>query len=158
MVVLLWDMDGKTTERKRGLLQAREAAALPPGCEGMAIAYGCPDFEIEAWLLGGFQPRDDDERERLAAQHATLGFDPVTQAHRLTAARDHDKHGVPNPRSAKVVLASLTADDHARRQACWQETPLVTLRQRGEHNGLRDYLDEVLHAVDSWAGKNVRLA
>jgi hypothetical protein len=149
IVVLVWDMDGQATERKAGLEQAREPTARPPGCDDLKIVYGCPDFEMEAWLLCGFEPKDDDERRRFEELRERLSFDPVTQSHRLTAKRDDDQ-GAPNDRSVKVALSSLTEDDHERAQACWQEAPLHMLRQRGEHNGLRDYLEEVLRGVDQY--------
>ena len=46
-------------------------------------------------------------------------------------------------RSPKRVLQELTAGDPDRERICWQQTPLVTLRERGTENGLTAYLDEV---------------
>jgi predicted ATPase len=45
--------------------------------------------------------------------------------------------------SAKRVLDALTGDDPDRVTRCWKDTPLETLRERGEHNGLKEYLEEV---------------
>lgn len=142
-VVILWDMDGEAQERRAGLAQGREWAANAPGCEGLTIVYGCPDFEMEAWLLSGFEPATDAERQRLEAQRQRLGFSPVLDSHRLEVRGDHDSHGTARPKSAKLVLEELVAGDRERRRACWQATALVTLRERGEHNGLREYLREV---------------
>lgn len=133
-VVLLWDMDGKAAERRRGLEQARaEARAL----RSVDIALGCPDHEGEAWVLAGFEPQTDQEREALARLTRELGFSPVKDSHRLHAARDHE------PRSVKRVLEVLTSGEQERAQQCWRLTSLATLEERGEHNGLRDFLKEL---------------
>lgn len=142
-VIVIWDMDGEAQERKAGLTQAREWASSAPGCEGLAIVYGCPDFEMEAWLLCGFEPANDAERQRLEVQRQRLGFSPVLDSHRLDVRSDHDLYGAARPKSAKLVLEDLVAGDRERRRACWQATALAILRERGEHNGLREYLEEL---------------
>jgi hypothetical protein len=44
---------------------------------------------------------------------------------------------------AKRVLAVLTGDDRDREARCWLETPLETLKERGQSSGLATYLAEI---------------
>ena len=41
------------------------------------------------------------------------------------------------------VLDQLTEGRAERESACWQETPLETLRERGDNTGLNEYLEEI---------------
>ena len=99
--------------------------------------------EIEAWLLSAFLPRDDEERGRLAALRAALGFDPTVDAHRLRSGDGTAK------RDATRVLAALL-DGEARARLL--ETPLDTLRQRGVSSRLTDFLVELRAAVAAALG------
>jgi len=104
-VILIWDMDGQAPNRKLGLDQARtEAQKLVP----FQIILGRPDRMREAWVLAGFDPQSQDERDRLDNERQQLGFHPSIQAHLLTAADEGAK------RSAKRVLAVLTCGDWDR--------------------------------------------
>lgn len=76
--------------------------------------------------------------EWVAAVRHDLGFDPCLRPHELTACKDQQAK-----RSAKRVLAVLTEGSLERQQKCWRETELSMLEQRGDANGLRDYLAEV---------------
>jgi hypothetical protein len=133
-VVLVWDMDGQADERRRGLEQARaEAQKLVR----FQIVLGRPDRMREAWVLAGFDVLSHDERDRLDNVSEQLGFHPNLEAHLLTAAGDIAK------RSAKRVLAELTAGDREREARCWTEAALVTLRTRGGGSGLAEFLEEI---------------
>ncbi len=133
-VVIVWDMDGQAADRRLGLDQARtEALPLMP----FQIILGRPDRMREAWVLAGFDPTSEPEQIRLEAERQLLGFLPNTEAHLLTAADESAK------RSAKRVLAVLTADDRAREETCWTETALHTLRARGMKSGLAEFLDAI---------------
>ena len=129
-LVLVWDMDDQGEARRRGLADGRGAAYLP-------MVLGCPDPEREAWVLAGFEPANAAERDRLDEERRSLPFDPCAEAHRLC---DKDEHA---RRSAKRVLAALIGGKPDREARCWEETPLATLRARGEQSGLCAFLDEV---------------
>jgi hypothetical protein len=129
-VLLLRDEDREA--RKKGLEQARNASSLSE-----RIVIGLAKSERECWVLAGFSPQGDEETRRLETERQQLGFDPCLNAERLDARRDHHK------RSAKRVLGHLTDADPDREARCWLETPLPTLRQRGERSGLNEYLDEI---------------
>ncbi|MBX3162464.1 MAG: hypothetical protein KF773_41255 [Deltaproteobacteria bacterium] len=133
-VLLVWDTDDDLT-RISGLEQARDLAW------DFAIAIGCPHVERESWVLSGFEPRDEGERERLGTLRAEIGFAPNEHPHELTAKHDHDK------KSVKRVLGFLTGGDRERETACWRDTPLATLRERGNANGLAAFLDEVAERI-----------
>lgn len=130
-IVMVPDSD-TDLERLKGLEQARDYAR-----EALPILIGLAHTKRECWHICGFDPNDETERERLEAERQFLGFDPRHKSHELTAKHDdaNDK------RSAKRVLAALTADDRKREAECLES--LATLRERGEHNGLRAFLDEV---------------
>jgi len=137
-VLLVWDMDDQSRDRRMGLAQSsNEARPLVP----FAIVLGSPDPMREAWVLAGFEPETDDERARLAAMRQELGFNPCEEAHRLDAKKEHAK------RSPKRVLEALTSGEHAREVRCWTKTSLVLLRARGRHSGLTAFLDEAAESL-----------
>jgi len=133
-VALVWDMDGQADDRKLGLEQARaEAQKLVQ----FPIILGRPDRMREAWVLAGFDPQSQDERDRFDSETQQLGFHPSMAAHLLTAADELAK------RSAKRVLAVLTDGDRGREAQCWTHTALAILRERGVGSGLAAFLDEI---------------
>jgi hypothetical protein len=148
-ILFIWDMDQQGKERRAALRQARaEAKSLRYIGDTFEIVLGCPDAMMEAWVLAGFDARNDDERTRLSQERQNLGFSPVTLSQELDATSN--KRGASAKRdeplakkSAKRVLDALTGDDPDRVMGCWKDTPLETLRERGEHNGLKEYLEEV---------------
>jgi hypothetical protein len=127
-VLLIRDSD--TDQRRRtGLCQARQHRRWP-----FAVIIGVARTKSECWLLAAFDPCNDAEKERLAALRAELGFDPRTRSEELTAKGDKDK------RSAKRVLAELCRGDEERGLP---SVSLKTLKERGQGNGLADYLGEL---------------
>jgi len=130
-IVLIRDQDDQP-ERRDGLEQARSEHHGSP-----AVVIGLAVVVRESWVLAGFDPADEEETARHAAERQTLGFDPRMKSEELTVRNDSSAPGSP-----KRVLAVLcpTAEREAR---CWRETPLATLRARGANNGLAAYLDEV---------------
>lgn len=132
-VVLIWDADGDAKDRRAGIDQAREEAAVMP----FAIVVALADRMREAWVLAGFEPQDDNERARLACAARDLGFFPNEEPHRL---QDADEGAA---RNAKRVLASLSAGDLDRERICVEDAPLSVLRSRGDGSGLRHFLDEI---------------
>ncbi|HET7503205.1 MAG TPA: hypothetical protein VFK02_19430 [Kofleriaceae bacterium] len=134
-VVVVWDVDHQQEGRQLGVLEdaRNDARRWAP----FKILCGFPDPESEAWVLAGFEPRDDDERKCLAELHRELGFSPVLDAVRL---RDKNKGAL---RDIERVLSVLTGDDHDRLALCWTEPALETLRARGAETGLSAFLDEI---------------
>ena len=131
-ILLIRDQDNQP-ERREGLEQARREAKLP-----LPIVVGLAVVERECWVISGFDPQDEVEQSRLAAERQTLGFDPRVRSHELTACKDDRA-----PRSPKRVLRALCGGDPDRERRCWRETLLATLRIRGAENGLSAFLDEV---------------
>lgn len=81
-LVLVWDMDTQRGGRHAGLAQAVARGALP---SSVALVLGCPDPIRETWVLAGFEPETDDERQRLEAERRALGFHPHEEPHRRSA-------------------------------------------------------------------------
>jgi hypothetical protein len=131
-LLLIRDMDQQEEERKDSLIKARVDAPFSK----LTVVLGMASPKREAWVLNGFLCQSDEERERLIAEKEKLKFDPCIEPHRL--------RGKPGTnRDIKRVLNELTNHDKNRERDCWEQTPLPTLRQNGEHTGLTAYLDEV---------------
>lgn len=131
-LLLVRDLDDQN-ERRDGLEQARHESKI-----ACPLVIGAAVPERESWVICGFDPEDDSEIERLQSERQNLGFDPRDRSHELTACKDSNAK-----RSPKRVLAVLTDGDIERQQRCWRESNIEVLEQRGQENGLRDYLDEV---------------
>lgn len=130
-VVLVRDSDGEL-DRRIGLEQARAEWQDPS-----PIVIGLAHPKREAWVLAGFEPKDKKERVALAAARKSLGFDPCTGSHELYAREPGAL------RDAKRVLAELTGGRGEREEACWAESRLELLLERGAESGLTAYLQEV---------------
>jgi hypothetical protein len=131
-ILLIRDQDDQP-ERREGLEQARREARLP-----LPVVVGLAVVERECWVINGFDPLDEAEESRLAAERRTLGFDPRLRSEELTACKNNSA-----TRSPKRVLRVLCDSDHVREAICWRDTHLDTLHGRGALNGLREFLDEV---------------
>jgi hypothetical protein len=80
----------------------------------------------ENWVLTGFEPQE-----------------ALAQARRETG-------------DLKRVLQLLVGDDYDREEACWTECPLEILTERGQSNGLAEYLEEVrTRLVPLFTGREV---
>lgn len=130
-VILVVDADDQP-ERKRGLEQARDGLGV-----AKQVVIGVANPEREAWVLAGFMPRDEQERQRLAAERQRLGFDPTAKPHQLGG------HG---NRDAKRAYANLVVDRERERE-CLMVPELTELSQRGRGAGLADFLAEVEERV-----------
>jgi hypothetical protein len=95
--------------------------------------------EREAWVLNGFVPQTNDEKEILQKIRKEVNFDPCIDAHRL---RGKISQPGTETRDIKQVLCLLGIDP-LREKLCWQVTPLSTLVERGGKTGLSDFIDEV---------------
>jgi hypothetical protein len=133
-VVLLRAADDQP-ERLLGLNQARTEHEGQPNPLKVVIGVAKPNRE--AWVLLGFQPKNDTERNRLEALKQQNSFDPTREPHRLRAKDEGDT------RNGKFVLKKLTGNNFAREEPCWSETSLEILQTNGEPCGLKAYLEEV---------------
>jgi hypothetical protein len=136
-VLFIRDLDNQP-ERRQGLEQARlEQVNRQPLLE---IIIGTANPKREAWVLNGFVPLNQREKQILAEIKTRLTFDPCTESHRLrsTSLQEPDRM-----RNAKVIVEQLTDGDMRREQQCWEDTDLELLRERGIHTGLVDYIGEV---------------
>lgn len=130
-VIITGDTD-KEPARRDGYDQARGAQRWP-----FVVIVGVAETKRECWILAGYEPRDDAERELLARERKELGFDPLSSAEQLTASENGAR------RDAKRVLGALTGYDPDREDACLEDPPLALLRQRGAKTGLALYLQEI---------------
>lgn len=139
-VLLIRDLDNQP-ERRTGLEQARQQdSQRQPKLE---IVLGTSDRCREAWVLNGFVPQNNAEKQTLKAIANRLTFDPCENAHRLRAG----SVGRDRFRNPKVILAELTGDEYDRQRQCWEEAPLDFLNQRGQETGLTAYLAEIKHRL-----------
>jgi hypothetical protein len=128
-VVFVRDTDN-SGERKQGLEMIRKNYS-----SAISISVGIANPKIEAWILAGFEP-DEEEIRRVNEFHQTHGVHPIKDSHRLRAADNADV------RNAKNVVAHLMSD-YPRRAKCWEDTSFEVLRRHGQENGLSDFLDEL---------------
>ncbi len=131
VIVLVRDQDNQP-QRRQGIEQALGEFHHIPVVFGLAVR------SREAWVISGFEPRSEDEHQRLRDVTSDAGFDPRLKSHRLTT----DTAKSPQ-RKAKRILDVLTSGEWERQAACWEETPLPILQERGQDNGLAEFLSEV---------------
>ncbi|GMU00778.1 hypothetical protein KH5H1_48980 [Corallococcus caeni] len=129
-VMLVRDSDADD-RRRIGLEQARGDKPWP-----FEVVIGVAEPKRECWVLTGFEAKAHEE-EALHDLEQRLSFHPIRDAHRLTAS----EHGAKN--DAKRALEELTSGNLERERECLRETPLETLRQRGERVGLTQFLSEI---------------
>jgi hypothetical protein len=68
----------------------------------------------------------------LEQERQRMGFPPHLRSHELDSGS-----------TAKRVCEVLTDNHLDRQRECWNQTRLETLRERGQENGLTEYLAEV---------------
>ncbi len=137
-VLLIRDLDNQPEQRREGLEQARSEHInrLPQ----LEIVIGTANPKREAWVLNGFVPFNQREKQILQHIKTLLQFDPCTESHRLRSTSWEEPDRI---RNSKVVVEQLTSKDMIREQQCWEDTSLELLRVRGIHTGLTDYIREV---------------
>jgi len=138
-VILMRDADLQDQGRRRGLEQARQEHELR-GRSPNVVVIGLAVPKREAWVLVGFDPLDDEEREALASEQRRLGFDPTRRPHQLTASKHGAEHDI------KVCVSAL-AIDQSREVACYSSRSISELRERDKGIGLSGYLNEVLDRI-----------
>lgn len=137
-VLLIRDLDNQPEQRREGLEQARsEHINRQPQLE---IVIGAANPKREAWVLNGFEPSNEGEKQILQEIKTILHFDPCTESHQLRSTSREERDRIRNP---KVVVEKLTGGNMEREQQCWEDTSLELLRERGIHTGLTDYIREV---------------
>lgn len=129
--IIMQDMDGDAS-RRDGLHQARRSTSW----RRFEVTVACPNQCHEAWILASFLTDDDTETRAIEAEAKSLGFDPRRQSERL-----HHDHGRVD--SASAVLERIGASVDARSEMALRLTPLEHMRDRGQRNGLAEFLDEV---------------
>jgi hypothetical protein len=134
VVVLCIDTQGDETTRTK-MLDGLRCARVDDLPFALAVAHQ----ESEAWVVAGFIPENNAEKDVLRDLEAEHGFAPAREPHRLTPNRQTD------PRDAKRVCASLFPDGtrSPRAERCWLDTSLDELEQRGARTGLCEYLADV---------------
>lgn len=113
--------------------------------QGESLIVGIQHTENECWLISGFDPDTNEERERLTQlqrddypKGSGIGFDPRPCSERLTATgKDNEKLG------PKRVLRHLTGDDQNRRQKGLHRDRHTILKSRGGGNGLTDFFRDI---------------
>jgi hypothetical protein len=136
-VIFIRDLDNQP-ERKEGIEQARsEHINKTPKLE---IVIGVANTKREAWVLNGFIPSNQQEKQLLEEIKNKLSFDPCIESHRLRATSDKEPERI---RNVKVVVEQLTNNDMEREKLCWEDTNLKHLREIGIETGLTDYISEV---------------
>ncbi len=117
----------------RALLEAKKLLAV----------LGVQHTELECWLLCGFDPETDAERQRLTEVcrgefPPGVGFNPCEKSHQLTATKkDQDKL------SPKRVLNHLTNGDPTRAITGLHRDRHAVLKARGTENGLAEFLRDI---------------
>ena len=134
-LILVRDMDNQP-ERRKGMNQAREMHDAKP----FDIIIGAANPKREAWVLNGFEPKNDDEERALKQERRKLGSNPRRTAHTLAASQTGAK------RNEKRVVDALVSSPE-REAECWKSTDLDILRERGTKTGLTDFLDELRSLV-----------
>ena len=136
-VLLIRDLDNQP-QRREGIDQARsEHINRQPKLE---IIIGTPDRMREAWVLNGFIPSNQDEKQIFKEITTQLTFNPCEESHRLRSNSLTEPDRIRNP---KVVVEKLTGGRMEREQQCWEDTPLEYLREKGVHTGLTAYIKEI---------------
>ncbi len=130
-VVLVCDADNQP-ERLLGLQQARDSHFADHYPVVVAVANPCR----EAWLVCGFTPQNNTEKNLLETLHQELSFQPCLQPERLKTADSH-------VRNAKTVLSRLTSGSLEREHQILELAVFSRLLEHGQNCGLTAFLEEV---------------
>ena len=131
IVIIAHDGDGDSKQRRMGFMQVRDRLEW-----AFDVVLAMPEPEGEAWFICGFEPRDADERARLAALTRELSFDPTKQPERTTS-RPNDAAS-----DAKRILAKLTNRDALREAPCLDHS-IDELMRRGRAVGLAEFIEDL---------------
>jgi len=122
-VLLIRDLDNQS-ERREGIEQARsEHINRQPKLE---IIIGTADRMREAWVLNGFIPSNQQEKQILQEITTELRFNPCDESHRLCSNSWEERDRLRNP---KVVVEKLTGGRMQREKQCWEETRLEYIKE-----------------------------
>ncbi|MEG4321526.1 MULTISPECIES: hypothetical protein [unclassified Microcoleus] len=136
-ILFIRDLDNQP-ERREGIEQARsEHIDRQPK---LAIIIGTADRMREAWVLNGFIPSNQEEKQILQNIATELTFNPCEESHRLRSNSLTEPDRIRNP---KVVVEKLTGGKMERERQCWEDTELENLRKKGVQTGLTAYICEI---------------
>jgi hypothetical protein len=135
------DADEKRRREYRASVAAQNAA-FSASASPLRMVLALPHPEMEAWLLAGFDPVNQDERSRLDTLRRRLGKDPCERGHELNPGRTATGAG-PVKNSTKNALDELCDGDRDRERACWEGASIDRLTERGQHNGLVEFFEDV---------------
>jgi len=121
--------------------RARDDSAV-----SFTVVLGLAHTKRECWVLTAFEPEDEAERERLDDLKQELGFDPIAEAHLLTAQSSGAK------RNAKRVLDKLTEEDLDREDEAIQSVIPEDLEDAGGEVSLQTFICELREAAKSIFG------
>lgn len=117
--VIVRDVDDEPA-RADALERLRADPKLTPR---LPVVLASPMPEIEAWILVGFSPQNDEESVRLKTLRAQLSFDPTREPYRLSF------RGKPAERDPKRIEAALVRPSGPDR---WKECLLSVLDKEGD--------------------------
>lgn len=135
---LVHDSDGDEETARR--MQAGAAAAISTVRTTLPVV-AVPHPEAEAWVAAGIVPATPEERSKHEEERKRLGFDPITEPHRLSSGKSTDKRDAK--RTCAAILGRTYDEDPERWERCWEETALPVLETNGRGAGLRDYTEQV---------------
>jgi hypothetical protein len=131
------------TQGNQAVAQEMQDGLERASIDGVPITLAVMHQEVEAWVVAGFVPENNEETSvvrRLESEHA---FDPMAKPHLLTPNRPTDPHDAK--RVCKELFPKGTLSDRAQR--CWLDTSLEELERRGAQTGLPAYLADVAKVV-----------
>lgn len=139
LLLLSFDTDHKPEEQRcsKGIQQARGNGSSFVPC---VIAEASPEFD--AWILAGFAPCNEHERNLLASACSDLGFDPVSNPHMLTSTVDRDVRDAKRVCMRLLELPEQAGPEHEKVLSCL-EAPLPVLRLNGGLAGLDAFIRSI---------------
>lgn len=135
VIFLIRDSDG-ILERSDGFETVRTSASLP-----FEVVVGIPNPMRECWILASAETEiaESEARRRLREE---LGFDPISQAHLLTAQSSDAKK---NP---KRVLAALFGGENPQFEHDILDTVALDLLDESDRSlGLASFLREIRQSI-----------
>lgn len=137
-LVMCMDTQGVSTHRADVLAGLARAHV-----DDLPMLLAVAHQEVEAWVLAGFLPRHNDERDALVGLTREIGLDPTAEPHRMTPGRSTAL------RDAKRCLTRLLPDgtQSPRAVSCWLDTPLEALLRRAASTGMPEYVADVERAL-----------
>jgi hypothetical protein len=140
-LILARDLDTRPDEKRkaeehRRSMEVARAEAKSRFSVAVPIILATPKRVLEVWMLHGFKGENEKEDRQLESLRKAFGFDVCERGERLHG--DDAKDAI-----RKLITADSRISSVERREKCWTETTIETLRERGAESHLTDFLDEV---------------